>query len=159
MKKSLIVVCLLVFAAINLKAQTAAKSAYAELGGPGLASVNFDTRFSPKEDGLGGRIGVGGFTEDGFGIFTLPVEINYLLGKDGKNYFELGAGFTYAHTNGDIIFGDNGSSSSGSFGHLTIGYRLQPIKGGFLFRAAIVPVFGKGYFIPYYAGIAFGYKF
>lgn len=159
MKKIVVILSLLVIVTMNLKAQSAAKSVYAEIGGPGLASVNFDIRFSPKEDGLGGRIGVGGFTESGFGIFTLPVGLNYLLGKDGKNYFEMGAGFTYVHTKGDIIFGDNGSSSSQSFGHLSIGYRLQPTKGGFLFRAAIVPVFGKGYFIPYYAGIAFGYKF
>ena len=57
-------------------------------------------RFSQNEDGFGGRIGVGGFSlSDGFGsrasIFTIPVGLNYLLGKDGKNYFEIGAGFTY----------------------------------------------------------------
>jgi len=32
-----------------------------ELGGPGLASFNFDMRFSPREDGFGGSIGFGGF--------------------------------------------------------------------------------------------------
>ena len=29
---------------------------YAEIGGPGLASANFDMRFSQNEDGFGGRI-------------------------------------------------------------------------------------------------------
>ena len=33
-----------------------------ELGGPGLASFNFDTRFTGRNDGIGGRIGVGGFS-------------------------------------------------------------------------------------------------
>lgn len=141
------------------KAQTAAKSVYAEIGGAGIASINFDTRFTPREDGIGGRIGVGGFNSDGFGVFFLPVEANYLLGKDGKNYFELGAGFTYSHSTGDLLWGESNSSSSQTFGHLSLGYRMQPAKGGFLFRAAIVPVFGKGYFIPYFAGISFGYKF
>jgi len=119
-----------------LHAQTAAKSAYVELGGPGFASVNFDTRFNKREDGLGGRIGIGGFSDGGIAIVTLPVELNYLLGKDNKNYFEIGGGFTYF--NGASVF--DVDNTSGAFGHLSFGYRLQPKNGGFLFRAAIVPV-------------------
>src|SRR5687767_15330605 len=46
-----------------------------------------------------------------------------------------------------------------TFGHLHFGYRLQPAKGGFMFRAAIIPIFGDGDFIPYYAGVSFGYRF
>lgn len=158
--KKLFAVLVCSFAAITIvSAQTAAKSAYVEIGGPGVASANFDTRFSKTEGGLGGRIGIGGFGSDGFGMLTVPVGLNYLIGKDNKNYFEIGAGFTYVHTKGDILFGDSNDENSSSFGHLSFGYRLQPAKGGFLFRAAIVPVFGKGYFVPYYAGIAFGYKF
>ncbi len=142
-----------------VSAQTAAKSAYVELLGPGIASVNYDTRFSKTEDGLGGRIGIGGYSSDGFGIFTLPVGLNYLIGKDKKNYFELGAGLTYVRTKGDFLWGNSDEEKNSTFGHLSFGYRLQPANGGFLFRAAIVPIFGKGYFVPYYAGIAFGYKF
>jgi hypothetical protein len=159
--KKIFAIVLVYFSAITiLSAQTAAKSAYVELFGPGIASVNFDTRFSKTEGGLGGRIGVGGFKSDEFGVFTLPVGLNYLIGKDNKNYFEMGAGFTYVHTKGDFLFGDDSDTeNSSSFGHLSFGYRLQPANGGFLFRASIVPVFGKGYFVPYYAGLAFGYKF
>src|SRR5690348_8247074 len=72
----------------------AAKSVYFELGGPGLASINFDTRFSAREDGIGGRVGVGGFSIDGSSAVFIPVGLNYLLGKDGKNYFEIGGGVT-----------------------------------------------------------------
>ncbi len=43
-------------------AQNAAKTVYAEIGGPGLASANFDMRFKKQEDGLGFRVGVGGFS-------------------------------------------------------------------------------------------------
>lgn len=61
-----------------------AKSIYFELGGPGLASINFDTRFTKTEKGIGGRIGVGGFSIDGTGVVFVPVGVNYLLGKDSK---------------------------------------------------------------------------
>lgn len=145
----LILCCSLTF----LRAQSA-KSVFAELGGPGLASVNYDTRFTGKEDGIGGRIGVGGFSTSAGGLVTIPLAINYLLGKDQRNYFEVGAGYTPV-----FISGDEEGMFTGSFGHLHFGYRLQPADGGFTFRAGITPVFGNGGFIPYYASISFGYKF
>lgn len=135
----------------------AAKSVYFELGGPGLASVNFDTRFGPKEDGFGGRIGVGGFSIDGTSAIFVPIGVNYLLGKDNRNYFEVGGGVTPVFINDDFL--DDDDSFTGTFGHLVFGYRMQPAAGGFTFRAFICPVFGNGGFIPYYAGLSFGYKF
>jgi hypothetical protein len=142
------------FAQSEQVAPTGAKSIYFELGGPGLASVNFDTRFGKKEDGIGGRIGIGGFSIDGEGVVFLPIGVNYLLGKDNRNYFELGAGVTPVFGSGDA--GDNFSAT---FGHILFGYRMQPQNGGFLFRAFISPVFGEWGFFPYYGGVAFGYKF
>ncbi|HVE61013.1 MAG TPA: hypothetical protein VNA26_04295, partial [Chitinophagaceae bacterium] len=140
-----------------------AKSMYVELGGPGLASINFDTRFNKTEKGIGGRIGIGGFSiktndfgggEERSGVVFLPIGVNYLLGKDSKNYFELGAGVT-------PVFGgsDSGENFSETFGHILFGYRMQPANGGFTFRAFISPVFGSWGFFPYYGGVAFGYKF
>ncbi|MBI1344225.1 MAG: hypothetical protein GC171_14980 [Terrimonas sp.] len=139
----------------------AAKSVYFELGGPGLASFNFDTRFGPREEGLGGRIGVGGFSissgSDKYGVVFIPIGLNYLLGNDGKNYFELGGGIT------PVFSSSNTSSSSdnfsSTFGNILFGYRMQPEKGGFTFRAFINPIFGSFGFIPYYGGVSFGYKF
>jgi len=136
--------------------QKAAKAAYAEIGGPGLASANFDMRFAKREDGFGGRVGIGGFSIDGTSILTVPVGLNFIIGKDQKNYFEIGAGFTYISAKDRDFSSDNFSSS---FGNLTFGYRLAPERGGFFFKAAITPVFGSGFFVPYYAGIGFGYKF
>lgn len=155
---------LFVFLFTTLGFSQAAKSIYVELGGPGLASANFDMRFANKEDGLGFRVGIGGFSigssysGGGTRILTLPLGLTYLLGKDQKNYFELGAGVTpvLSSYNNDY---NNKDEFRNTFGHLYFGYRLQPAKGGFLFRAGITPVFGNGYFIPYYAGISFGYKF
>lgn len=140
-----------------VNAQGAAKSVYFELGGPGLASFNFDTRFGPREDGLGGRIGIGGFSIEGTGAVFIPVGLNYLLGKDKKNYFEIGAGVTPVIVSGD--FTDDDGNFTSTFGHLNFGYRLQPQNGGFTFRAFMCPIFGGFGFVPYYGGLSFGYKF
>jgi hypothetical protein len=166
MKKFALSICFVFFAMTALLAQKAAKSVFVELGGPGLASVNYDMRLQKKEDGLGFRVGIGGFSvKDEFlgetsktGLLTVPVALNYLIGKDKKNYFEIGAGFTYVNlTEKSDNFEDDQFSTS--FGHLHFGYRLQPEKGGFTFRAGITPVFNSNGFIPYYASLSFGYKF
>ncbi|MCW3082611.1 hypothetical protein [Segetibacter sp.] len=155
MKKTVAIICFILALTPAAKSQKAAKSVYFELGGPGLASVNYDMRFQSKEDGLGFRVGVGGFGIEDASILFIPVGLNYLLGKDGKNYFEVGGGITAVSGND----GSNDGTFSTSFGHLNFGYRLQPADGGFLFRAGIVPIFNKEGFVPYYAGISFGYKF
>lgn len=160
MRTNLIAILCLLFCG-SLHAQTA-KVVYAELGGPGLISINYDMRFTQEESGLGGRIGVGGFSlnddYDGrVSLLTIPVGLNYLLGKDGKNYFEVGAGFTYMNVSAKDEY--NRSTLESSFGNITLGYRLAPANGGFVFKAQITPIFNKYGFMPYYGGIGFGYKF
>ncbi len=152
--KKLLFIFTLALASYHVANAQSAQSVYFELGGPGLASFNYDTRFTGREDGIGGRIGVGGYSIDGEGVVFLPIGINYLLGKDSRHYFEIGGGAT-------PIFGDNGGDGTFSelFGHLVFGYRLQPINGGFTFRVFLCPIFGNGDFVPYYAGLSFGYKF
>lgn len=170
MNKHLLLAALCLATATFSKAQTAAKSVFAELGGPGLASINYDTRFTKKNGGIGGRIGVGGFSVDGEGIIAVPAAVNYLISKDNKHFFEVGAGFTYINYVGeDGYYYYNGTTTvyyeyergnfESSFGHISLGYRLQPPKGGFQFRAAITPVFGKDFFFPFYPSVSFGYKF
>lgn len=141
---------------ISHVASAQAKSVYFELGGPGLASINFDSRFTRSESGVGGRIGIGGFSIGGESVVFVPIGVNYLLGKDSKNYFELGGGVTPVLTNIGNGSGDNFSST---FGHILFGYRMQPANGGFTFRAFVNPIFGSGFFVPYYGGVSFGYKF
>lgn len=156
MKSSVPLVLLLLLTGNCLLAQKAAKSIYGELGGPGLASINYDTRFARREDGLGMRVGIGGFSfSNEESLVLLPMGLNYLVGKDTRNYFEAGAGVTYVRARD--AFGDD--PFNGTFGHLNVGYRLQPRHGGFTFRAAINPLFGQGVFWPYYGGVSFGYKF
>jgi hypothetical protein len=143
------------------EATAPAKAFFFELGGPGVASLNYDMRFTKSESGIGGRVGIGGFSIGGSGdrqtVVFIPLGINYITSKDGKNYLEVGGGVT------PVILNDNTAGTSDNltttFGHLDIGYRLQPRDGGFFFRAAINPIFGKGFFWPYYGGVAFGYKF
>ncbi len=147
----------LLFFSTLVEAQTAAKSVYFELGGAGLASVNYDMRFQKKEDGLGFKAGVGGFDIDGTQALFIPVGLNYLLGKDQRNYFEIGLGVTFVSINEDYYY--SGDRFSTTFGHAFFGYRLQPKNGGFLFRAGITPIFNKDGFVPYWAGVSFGYKF
>ncbi|CAN5143362.1 hypothetical protein BH11BAC5_BH11BAC5_10500 [soil metagenome] len=149
---------LFLFISISASAQSPGKSMYFELGGPGFASVNYDMRFQKTQDGLGFRVGVGGFSIDGEGALFVPVGLNYLIGKETKHYFEIGGGATFVNAT-DFSIGSDNSDNTAVFGFTSFGYRYQPAANGFVFRAAMVPIFGKGFFIPYYAGISFGYKF
>lgn len=146
----------LALAAFHFASAQSAQSVYFELGGPGIASFNYDLRFSGRQGGLGGRIGVGysKIVSDGNAVFFIPIGINYLIGKE-KHFFELGAGVT------PVIGNDYPDDSvlSETFGHLLFGYRFQPINKGFTFRAFLCPVYGNGIFVPYYVGISGGYKF
>ncbi len=161
MKQTLIAVVFLLAATATARAQSPAKAVFFELGGPGLASINYDMRFSKSEKGLGARAGVGGFSigsrdERGTAVF-IPLAVNYIMSKDERNYFELGAGITPVLLKES--FSDEKESFRSSFGHIDIAYRLQPKNGGFFFRAAITPVFSKSFFWPYYGGLSVGYKF
>ncbi len=162
MKKLLVV--LFVVCTLNTIAQKPAKSVYFELGGAGLATINYDMRFKKTDDGLGFKAGIGGFRVDDVSALFVPVGLNYLFSKDQRNYFEVGAGVTFVSTRERVYYdyytglpSDNKFSTT--FGHAFFGYRLQPRDGGFLFRAGLTPVFYRGGFIPYWAGVSFGYKF
>lgn len=135
-----------------------AQNIFVELGGQGLTfTANYDSRFSNRKDGLGGRAGIGYLSVDGDKITTVPLSLNYLLGK-GNKFFEIGLGATYLSTSGnsEILFNEN---SSNVIGTMSFFYRVQPEDGGFSFRAGLSPVFNKDFFIPYYGGISFGYSF
>ncbi|BAU53171.1 hypothetical protein [Mucilaginibacter gotjawali] len=140
---------------------TRAQNVYIELGGPGLLfSANYDTRFSQHRDGLGGRIGLGFIASGGASVVTVPVQLNYLLGKSDK-YFEIGLGATYASFNSGSDFlslNTNPVTANTVLGTMTFGYRYQPVDGGFNFRASFNPIFDSSNFVPYF-GLSFGYTF
>lgn len=138
--------------------QTRAQNVFVEIGGQGLLfTANYDTRFSNKRNGLGGRAGIGYIAIDGDHVTTVPLGFNYLLGT-GKHLFEVGLGATVIAAGGDdfTLFDEEASNVLGT---MSFTYRLQPVNSGFAFRAGLTPVFGKGFFIPYYAGLSLGYTF
>lgn len=143
-------------------------------------SFNFDTRFKKgTNSGIGGRIGIGGFAIDDEHMVTVPLQLNWLFGKE-KNFFELGIGATYLNYRGyeyyeDYICDANGcrpmgklyagdfilpiSNRNSVMGTLNFGYRRVPAGSGFMWKAAITPVFNDNGFWPLWAGIGVGYKF
>jgi hypothetical protein len=136
------------------------KILFLELGGPGLAiSLNYDQRFSTKKTGLGFRVGMGYFGDGGNTVFTIPLQLNYLLGNNGK-FFEFGAGTTFLNTTGDntgktFIF----DRVTGFIGTATIGVRYEPAKS-LNFRLAFVPIFaGPGEGVIPAGGFSIGYTF
>ena len=102
MRQITLLTCILFFSTGFANGQQAAKSVFAELLGPGLASINYDMRLQPGESGIGFRAGIGGLPvntvyDDGTNtyterrsVITIPLGLNYLLGKNDKHYFELG---------------------------------------------------------------------
>jgi hypothetical protein len=161
-------------------AQTTTKAVYVEAGGIGLPfSFSYDTRFKKGTNtGVGGRIGVGGFALEDEKMLTIPLQVNWLFGKE-KNYFELGVGATFLHYDGyeytDYVCDMNGCNPTGKvyagdfilpisntnsvMGTLNFGYRRVPLGSGFTWRAAITPIFNENGFWPLYAGVGVGYKF
>jgi hypothetical protein len=136
------------------------KIVFLEIGGPGLAvSINYDMRFKKgSKDGLGFRAGVGYFAAGNNTVFTVPLMVNYLYGKDGK-YIEIGLGTTFLNSKGD-----NYSSSVWEFDDVTgfiatavIGVRYEPNKS-LNFRLGYVPIlYDEGLINA--GGFSIGYTF
>jgi hypothetical protein len=165
MNKFLFLLVLPVFTVGKSSAQNApipekrAQNVFVEIGGQGLLfTANYDTRFSNKRSGLGGRAGIGYMSLDGENVTTIPVSLNYLLGN-GNHFFEIGLGATFIGSSDDtpILFTDN--SEGKVMGTMSFSYRLQPANSGFSFRAGLTPIFNSRNFIPYYAGLSLGYSF
>lgn len=132
------------------------KLVYAELGGPGLISVNYDMRFK-GDKGWGFRAGFGGFVVDRIGVYGFPLGLNYLIGNNKKHYLEVGAGATPLFSTGLISFGDIDQKQMVAW-HALAGYRLQ-FKNGINIRATYSPMFGDGLSEFLYGGISLGYRF
>ena len=136
-----------------------AQNIFVELGGPGLLlSLNYDTRFVNRHDGIGGRIGAGYVSISDNSLLTIPVQLNYLLGKNNR-YFELGIGATYINGKGDERDFLSLNNAKSIIGTMTIGYRYQPEDGGFHFKASLNPVFNSSTFFPLFGGVGIGYTF
>ena len=156
----------------NLSAQTEdanferrGHGVFFEIGGAGASpTFNYESRFLDKNRGLGARIGFGFASLRDARKISLPIQINYLLGKkDGIHHLEIGAGYTYVDKRGidNIKLNDEPIFFEGtSFATFSLMYHRHPPLGGFLWKIGFAPLVGDfndgRIFLPYF-GLAFGY--
>ena len=143
-------------AAKNTVTDRPPQAIYFQIGGSApILSINYDRRFSRKLNGLGFAIGLGFWGSSGVSVFSVPLSINYLIGRN-NHFVELAAGTAFVSAR--LNWFDDTESGSTFIQHLNIGYRYQPVHGGFFFRGGISPLFfNGGYLTSYYLG--FGHNF
>jgi hypothetical protein len=140
----------------NTELRSANNSFYVEAGGPGLLySLNYE-RLVENDFGL--RVGLsytsfsasassGGSTATASAAFwTFPVTVSYLGISSGNHALELGAGGTAIYASGAASGTGIAASGSGMafLGTAVVGYRRQPMNGGFQFRIGLEALMGKG---------------
>lgn len=113
------------------------QSIYVEGFGSGLLySVNYDTRLSASDKGLGLRLGAGVITGSDATV-VIPTHLNYLVGS-GKHKLELGLGITtILELEEESDSNDQHFKPSG-----TLMYRYQA-DSGLLLRAGLAPLFAE----------------
>lgn len=183
----LVVLLVLISTAVHAQESPEAsrnKSIFVEFLGSGatIVTANFDMRFKPGgTDGWGMRIGIGGgsLSEDpviGEGssktkTFTVPIEVNYVLGK-GRLAFEAGCSVTYVSISEDSTFQFLGEYSESHesedliVSYIPIGFRLNPKSNGFMLKLNGGPLFNysapnlySDYVMNFWGGLAIGYSF
>ncbi len=136
--------------------RTAVNSVFAEGLGPGLAySLNYERTL---ENDFGLRIGasymsLGASVSSGSGTlsasagwYSVPFVASYLGIASGNHVLELGIGGIFLHGSGSGSGFGMSASEAGNFllGTAVIGYRRQPVNGGFMFRIGVSALAGKG---------------
>ena len=135
------------------------RNVFFELGGQGLQySVNYDTRFSDRRNGFGGRLGLGYFSLKGREATTIPISLNYLLGN-GQHFADFGLGATLLLSNGSKPDMFESSPTRSLVYTTNISYRFQPIQKGLSLRAGVGPVFNYDFNLVFYFGLSLGYTF
>lgn len=143
------------------------QAVFIELFGRSLDySANYDRRLFKGTGGLGYTVGISYCPDPS--LFSIPININYLLGAKG-NYLEFGGGFTYFKGLLTNNFSDRFYESYFDNGKVnvlvgvgTIGYRFQPIKNDLIFRIGLNGWFNnkpQKQLINPYPYIALGYCF
>jgi hypothetical protein len=133
-------------------ARDANNSFFLEAGGPGLLySVNYERVL---ENDFGLRVGFSytsfsasaGSASASASFMAIPVIASYLGLREGNHILELGGGATAVYFNGAGSSGVVAGSGSGltALGTAMIGYRRQPVNGGFQFRVGLEALVGKG---------------
>ena len=136
---------------------TAPNAIFGEFLGQGIVlSANYDRMlFDTTPHNVAIRVGIGYWVEISFSSssdesgITIPLNASYLFG--GNHKFELGLGLTLAP-------GITYNELSDWIITALIGYRYQPIDGGFLIRAGLVPIFEDDGIIGFF-GLGLGFSF
>jgi hypothetical protein len=131
-----------------------------DLGGPGVfTSVIYDQRFKGHNGpGFNAGIGVLPISVNSRGQLQLvyPVQLNWLVGQK-RNYFEFGAGITFASSPFSSSFfsaKDPGNRATTAY----LGYRYQSANiHGFMFRALVNVFHVDGFTVPW-PGLSFGWR-
>lgn len=147
------------------------------LGAGLLGSINYDMRLNKgRMDGIGFRAGIGGIYANGtdpqgkiiqVGILSIPLEVNYLLGKK-RSSFIAGIGVLPGYgsikgiedvtiVNEQVSVDVDGFDFLGTY--LSLGYRFQPLRNGFMFQINWNPIISGGKISPSWFGISIGYGF
>lgn len=147
------------------------------LGANLLVGLNYDMRLQRgRMDGIGFRVGVGGAALSGTDIYgepaslggiVMPIECNYLIGKNRSSLLTgIGILPSYGFMHGNAMLDstyERVSINEQGFGiggaYLSLGYRLQPLRNGFMFQINWNPIFSSGEFFPKWFGISIGYGF
>jgi hypothetical protein len=138
--------------------RTAYNAVYLELLGAGVFySLNYDRRIGDVAVRLGGMyVSLSAANSVGDSVratwIGVPISVSYLGIGSERNCLEIGAGVTINHFSGAVDnFGvkSNSDSATAFFGHGIIGFRHQPLGGGFFFRAGLSPIIGSGFWLPW----------
>ena len=132
--------------------RSATDSFFIEGGGPGLLySVNYEHIF---ENDFGFRGGfsytslsaTAGSSSASASFIAVPIVLSYLGASSGNHALELGGGATLINASGAASGTGVAVSGSGMtvLGTAQLGYRRQPVEGGFMFRIGVEALFGKG---------------
>lgn len=136
--------------------RTAKNSIYAEGLGSGLTySVNYErlvhtdvgVRAGLSYMSFSSSASAGGATASSSSTWlAFPLTASYLGISSGSHALELGGGATVIYTSGSAEAMGASASASGmtAYGDVLVGYRLQPVDGGFQFRVGFTGLVGKG---------------
>lgn len=140
----------------NIVTDRPPQAVYFGIGGSALIfSVNYDTRFAKRLNGLGVSTGIGTWFGGGTAVFIIPATLNYLVGRK-DHFLEIGAGASFITATTDFFSSE--STGSTFVGHGVLGYRYQPASGGFFARGGFTPLFADGDAVMYFH-LGFGYSF
>jgi hypothetical protein len=178
MKKFLIAVFAISFAgSIYCQTRCTSKAFQIQFEVLGLgifSSLNIDSRFTNKENGIGYRIGIG-ITPLGFlkhscntgSLNSFPLALNYLMGKS-KNLLEVGGGSVLSFMSGTKVYCIDSTNMEKSFfseettnyWFMSLGYRFQDVhKKGLSYRVFISPLFQNDFSTKFWGGASIGYRF